>query len=311
MKLWYVLPLALCASIPAFGQPMPDGPANNNSNWTQSFEFDISPTFGKSLRKGNDGKSDISDYTAFYTLKKKNAIYNASLAINIGATYDPDAIGMDDESSTYGEIVIGDDPFSVKPFRFNPTDAENVTSQLTPTLAFRYAKVDTGFFDKRTRNEKTLTAGITYKDVWSLACEKYRKILGNALRCNEKPKVSIKTTLQIERIWSNDPGEGRVSPIVKVVAQSPALRKSFFAFARMKTEVRFYEARVPLTNRQRIDRKLSFTLGVDLAPWLSRYSNVIDTFEIGAMYSGRRSSDKTKDFDRGYFAPSLTLIKTF
>ncbi|ATE64017.1 hypothetical protein COO09_21275 [Rhizorhabdus dicambivorans] len=267
---------------------------------------------GKNLPLNNESKgTDYSEYAVISSLKKKRAVGNLSVKATGGLVFNSDVFGPDDETYYYGELTLGGDPYSLRDLRFDKDDADAVEDQITPTLSVKHSEVYSGFLHSYARRETTLTGGVTFKDVRTIVCPLGKPGRVGDQVCSNDPGFSYKLALQVTKLWSDDPGERRWAPKAKLALAGPVVKDSFLIFGRAEYEYRFYEAGVPGISRSRRDHRVMFAAGLDFAPLFGRYTDLVDTAELGVMYLGRRSTDDTQDFDRAYFSPSLVLIKAF
>ena len=312
MRHWIVALLVVFACDTATAQDLLPADREKTDKFEVSLEGDITPMLGTSLPlAAGSNPVEFSEYAAMATFKWKDAIGKVPLKVKLGVFSWPDNFDSSNaESSAFGEIVLGDDPYSVQQFRFGAQDADRIEDSVAPTAAFRYARVHSGLFGAYARDEKTLTWGVTFKDVRSIVCARKAVPLVKSQTCGDQPGISFKLTGQVAKLWSSDDGENRLSPRIKLTVTGPVVGNAAFLFVRADYEIRYYDARLA-TNERRTDYRLLLTGGFDIAPLLAQKRGWIDTAEVGVAYFRGRSNKMSANFDRGYFAPALILIKAF
>ena len=278
--------------------------AQTASKWQNSVELNISPTLGKEVAGGNAGEDrDYSEYELKVSTTKDNAIFGNDINFAAHVVYDPDQFGDEVESHIQFDAIIGKQKYLAHRGRLFSRDVKSTDNTWQPWAQLSISQVWDGVFSGDGHFDTSILAGVVYTNV----AYKVRSADAQGRPVYDKG-LYFKATATVERLWSSRESTSRWSPKISATVYGRLRSDAIRPFARAEYEVRLFDMPALGMSQDRIDHRLKFTAGVDIAPWLG---GSVDAFEIAGLFFRRRSNAPNGDFSRAYFAPALTLSKNF
>lgn len=278
--------------------------AGTTADWGPSIEFNLSPTLGKEVRGSDAGADrDYSEYEVKLAAKREAAIFGNDLNLVGHVVYDPDQFGDEVESHLQFDAVIGKQRYLARRGRLFSRDVKPTDNAWQPWAQISLSQVWDGVFAGADHFDVSLLGGIVYTNV------PYRvRSIGSDGKPVFDKGLYFTASATVERLTSTQKSISRWSPRLSATVYGKLREKAFRPFVRTDYEVRFFDLPASGMIDDRLDYRLKVTAGIDIAPWLG---GPVDAFEIAGLYFRRWSNAPNGDFERGYFAPSLTLSKSF
>lgn len=276
-------------------QPAPQENEDKTDPPIFKIQFQASPAFGRNAIF-QDGDTIVDD--SAFDLGGQVAIGlspRTKIKVDVGATSSPEMFDDDAPTSTlYGQLGVE---------TRIPLRKDTSTGFVTPFLRYRRSSAYENVLDLHSYSDSSVVAGFTFEDGRTIACRDNRaKCAGTGL------KFSL--TADLAALMSDREDRERITPRVsgKVTI---SLTSKVDLFIKGKFEGRYFTSAKTPAGAALEDYVLDESIGFDFGKLIGLAKPGAIALSVEAALRQRWSNDATRDYNRVYFVPALTLSYGF